>query len=213
MMIMYNDFYPPLEAGCFYHVFNQGNAKVIVFYKDDNYAYFLKKVDVYILDFVEVYAFCLLSNHFHMLIKLKAYDEIRAKAMKKKELKAFLERNIEKENLPGIVVSEMFRRFFMSYAKAINKQQNRTGSLFRKNFKRKKITDLNYLKEVVVYIHRNPQRHGFVNKFSDYSWSSYNRILEEKITKLKKIEVLEWFSDRDGFISGHQSQPQDFPSL
>jgi hypothetical protein len=101
----------------------------------------------------------------------------------------------------------------MSYAKAINKQENRTGSLFRKNFKRKKITDLSYLKEVVIYIHRNPQRHGFVNNFKDYPWCSFNRILEERITKLKKIEVLEWFGDRDGFVSGHQSQQQDLPSL
>jgi putative transposase len=210
---MYNEFYPPMEAGCYYHVFNQGNARVKVFYKEDNYTYFLKKVDAYLLDFVEVYAFCLMSNHFHMLIKLKEHSEIINKAKGKKELKGYLERYMDDGNLPGMVVSEMFRRFFMSYAKAINKQENRTGSLFRKNFKRKKITDLNYLKEVVIYIHRNPQRHGFVNNFSDYPWSSYNRIMEENITKLKRIEVLEWFGDRDSFFSSHLSKQQDLPSL
>jgi REP element-mobilizing transposase RayT len=200
---MYNEYYAPLEPGCFYHVFNQGNAKVKVFYKEDNYSYFLRKVDSYLFDFLEIYAYCLLSNHFHMLVKIKEENEIINKASKIKELEGFINRNVGAENLTGLLVSEMFRRLFMSYAKAINKQEKRTGSLFRKNFKRKKVTDLRYLKEVVIYIHRNPQRHGIEFNYRDYPWSSYNRILEDKGSKLKKEEVLDWFGDSQTFIASH----------
>lgn len=200
---MYSEYNVPLEPGCFYHVFNQGNAKVKVFYKDENYRYFLKKVDSYLFDFIEIYSYCLMSNHFHMLIRIRDENEIVVKAKKIKELEGFINRNSNMDNLSGQIVSEMFRRLFMSYAKAINKQQNRTGSLFRKNFKRKRITDLKYLKEVVVYIHRNPKHHKIELNFRNYPWSSYNRLLEDKITKLKKEEVLEWFGDRNAFIASH----------
>lgn len=216
---MKNDYFTHLEAGCFYHIFNQGNARVKVFYKDDNYSYFLKKVESYLDDYIEIYAYCLLSNHFHMLIRLKEESEIIKNTERKKRLEKFCTRNIGEANFPGLLVSEMFRRLFMSYVKAINKQQNRTGSLFRKNFKRKKINDIDYLKEVIIYIHRNPRKHGIYTEFRDYPWSSYSRILEDRITKLRKEETISWFGDKQNFIACHESSSEDegaepdFPSL
>jgi putative transposase len=200
---MFNDSIAPLEPDFFYHIFNQGNARVKVFYNKENYTYFLKKLDIYLSDFTEIYSYCLMPNHFHILIRIKSTNEILGNAYKIDELKRFLNRHEKDVNLPELLISEIFRRFFMSYAKAINKQQNRTGSLFRKNFKRIKVTDLKYLKTVVVYIHRNPKRHGFDIDFRDYPWSSYNKILEEKITRLKKEEVLDWFGDRESYIANH----------
>ena len=214
------DYFAHLEPGYFYHIYNQGNARVKVFFKEENYIYFLKKTDAYLGDFVEVYSYCLLSNHFHFLIKIKEESEILKNAIRTKELEGFYKRNLSKNNLAGLLVSEKLRRLFMAYSKSINKQQNRTGSLFRKNFKRKKINNLEYLKQVVIYIHRNPEHHGITNNFSDYPWSSYNRILEDKITKLKKEEVIGWFEDKQNFISCHrisseddEMEAQDFPSL
>ena len=213
------DYFTHLEPGCFYHIFNQGNARVKVFYKDDNFSYFLKKVDFYLDDYIEIYAYCLLSNHFHLLIRVREESEIINNTKKIKGLENFYNRNIGKLDLPGLLVSEMFRRFFMSYSKAINKQQNRTGSLFRKNFKRKKINDIEYLKEVIIYIHRNPRKHGIISDFRDYPWSSYNQILEDKMTELKKESIISWFGDSQNFIACHErtsedgEAEQDFPGL
>jgi putative transposase len=216
---MKTDYYVHLEPGCFYHVFNQGNARVKVFYKEENYSYFLRKADAYLSDFVEMYSYCLLSNHFHMLIKIKEKSEILEKAGKIEGLQGFYKKNSGKDDFSGLLVSEMFRRLFMAYSKSINKQQNRTGSLFRKNFKRKKINNIEYLRQVTIYIHRNPSNHGIVSNFKDYPWSSYDRILEDKITKLKKEEVVNWFDDKQNFIKCHSVAPdsdgteEDFPSL
>jgi putative transposase len=210
---MNNDYFAHLEPGCFYHIFNQGNARIKVFYKDENYSFFLKKADAYLYDFVEVYSYCLLSNHFHMLIKIREESDIIENANRTKELEGFYKRNLNKDNLSGLLVSEMFRRLFMSYAKAINNQQKRTGSLFRKNFKRKKVNDIEYLKRVIIYIHRNPEHHGIMTNFRDYPWSSYSRILDDKITKLKKEEVVGWFENKQNFIVCHSVATGDFPSL
>lgn len=193
-----------LEPGCYYHVFNQGNARERIFFRRENYMYFLKKLDKYLDGYVEIFAFCLLSNHFHLLIRLKEGKQILDKAIGNEELNSFIKRYRSSDNLAGLIVSESFRRLFLSYSKAINKQQKRTGSLFRKNFKRLKIENDKYLKQLVLYIHRNPSHHGFKIDCKDYPWSSYNKILNEKITKLRKREVLEWFEGREDFIAMHR---------
>jgi hypothetical protein len=55
------------------------------------------------------------------------------------------------------MVSEQFRIFLMAYAKAINKQQGRVGSLFQKNFKRIRIGSRSHCMLVLKYIHANAQ--------------------------------------------------------
>ncbi|MDB5227104.1 MAG: hypothetical protein JWN78_1297 [Bacteroidota bacterium] len=65
-------FYP----GEFYHLFNRGNNREIIFYTDENYHYFLRQFDKYLTGFIDIYAYCLLPNHFHFLIKIKEEEEI-----------------------------------------------------------------------------------------------------------------------------------------
>jgi len=62
---MQNKYHAPFAEGHFYHIFNRGNNKQTIFFKQENYRYFLVKFDEYMCDFLEVYGFCLLPNHFH----------------------------------------------------------------------------------------------------------------------------------------------------
>ncbi|MBN2521595.1 MAG: hypothetical protein JXB17_13870 [Bacteroidales bacterium] len=61
----------PLEADKYYNIYNRGNNYEKIYYKEENYYYFLKKFKEYLYEFIEVYAYCLLPNHFHFLIKVK----------------------------------------------------------------------------------------------------------------------------------------------
>jgi len=203
---MIRDYYAHLQPGCYYHVFNQGNAKCRVFFQETNYIFFLKKVNYYLLDFMEIYSFCLLSNHFHMLIKAREEMDIIKNAYARQELEAFVRKNSNQPELASMILSEVFRRLFLSYSKAVNKQQDRTGSLFRKNFKRIEIDNDRYLKQVVIYIHRNPNHHGYQTDYKDYRWSSYNKILDTRITNLRREEVIDWFKDRSRFIEAHEGK-------
>ena len=92
---------------------------------------------------------------------------------------------------------------FTSYSKAINKQQNRHGSLFEKAFKRKEVTNERYLANLIFYIHANPQLHDICEDFRQYPWSSYERILRNKPSKLDKQQVLEWFNSPDNYVAYH----------
>ncbi|MDR0873956.1 MAG: transposase [Prevotellaceae bacterium] len=215
-----NKYFIPLEEGIFYHIYNQGNNRENIFYKDENYIYFMKKFDMYLTDFVELYAFCLMPNHFHFLVRVKSLEEIDKNVVEKfndyykqrsDRYSIFSKNGISKTSadIYSDFISEQFRRLFLSYSKSINKQSDRKGSLFCKNFRRKKVSDLQYLQNVVIYIHRNPAHHGFAGDFRDYRWSSYDRMMEEKVTKLKKREVLEWFGDKENYRYVHCQNVED----
>lgn len=107
----------------------------------------------------------------------------------------------------GEIVSKLFRRFFMSYSKSINKQENRTGSLFQKNFRRKHVDKDAYHTQVIYYIHKQLSHHGFNEKNDqNYTWNSYQRILNDRSSHLMKQEVLNWFGSKQSFITYHQTQ-------
>jgi putative transposase len=190
-----------LHEECYYHIFNQGNNKGNIFFNNGNYEYMLRKMDFYLTDVLDIYCFCLLPNHFHMLVKVNTWKEIEKNIFKYKGLDKLIENRADKVE---IIVSELFRRLFMSYSKAINVQQERNGSLFRKYFKRKLIDNNAYLIRTVIYIHQNPAHHGIYDNFKNYPWSSYNRILEEKISKLKKKELIKLFDNYSNFQFVHE---------
>ena len=63
-----------MEQGSFYHIYNRGNNKQDIFFEEKNYDLFLKNFDKYLSSFVDVYAYCLMPNHFHFLIKIKEFQ-------------------------------------------------------------------------------------------------------------------------------------------
>jgi len=96
-----------------------------------------------------------------------------------------------------------FSNLFNAYAKAFNKKYGRTGKLFEERFKRKKIDDEFYLTEIVYYIHANPQKHGLLEDFRKYKYSSFNGILSDKPTALNRKEVLDWFGGVSSYKDCH----------
>ncbi|RZK44455.1 MAG: TonB-dependent receptor, partial [Pedobacter sp.] len=120
---------------------------------DRNYRYFLQKYDYYLSPYLETYTFCLLPNHFHLLVRIKNFADLP-------KIEQTLRHGQELIISPERIISEQFRRFFVSYAKSIKVQEERTGSLFEKNFRRKLVDSDEYFTNLVAYIHRNPETHG-----------------------------------------------------
>jgi len=99
-----------------------------------------------------------------------------------------------------------------SVAGSINKAYDRTGSLFQQRFGRIEVTSDAHLLRLIAYIHQNPQKHGFVDDFREWPYSSYHTILSQKDTRLKRDEVLTWFGEgaqvdaRKQFIEFHEQE-------
>lgn len=66
----------PLQYNTYYHIFNRGVNRTNIFIEDDNYAHFLNLYTDYITPIAETYAYCLLRNHFHLLIRTKSEEEL-----------------------------------------------------------------------------------------------------------------------------------------
>jgi hypothetical protein len=114
-----------------------------------------------------------------------------------------LNANPEPDTTAHDIVSHQFQKFFQSYAMAFNKQHNRVGTLFQTPFKRVFIYDSDYLTYMVYYVHANPQKHGLIDDFRDWKWSSYHSFLSEMPTSLYRDEVLAWFGGLEKFVEYH----------
>lgn len=133
----------PSESGI-YHVMSRGVAHCIIFEDDADRIRFLQMLDSVLTDFgAEVYAWCLMDNHFHILLKLEC----------------------EK-------LSAAMKRIESAYALYFNKRHERDGYLFHGRFKSEPVESDEYFLVVLRYIHQNPVKAG-ITKTCDYPWSSY----------------------------------------
>ena len=177
----------PLEYGHYYHIYNRGNNREDLFVEERNYHHFLKLYAKYILPVADTFAYCLLRNHFHLLVRILTPEE----------------QTLRVSETLRVSPSQQFGNLFNAYAKAINKAYHRTGSLFENPFGRVPVTSESYLVYLVAYIHQNPQKHGFVADFREWPFSSYHALLSQQATRLERDEVLGWFQSPAAFQAAH----------
>ncbi len=156
-----------LLANQYYHIYNHANGDENLFREEENYRFFLLQYHQHIDAIADTVAWCLMPNHFHLLVKIKNEKSLLQTFPKLKTLEKLL--------------SKKFSNLFSSYTQAFNKLYQRRGSLFIKNFKRKQITSSQYLQILFLYIHLNPIKHGFTKEISEWQWSSYHYIQHHSI--------------------------------
>ncbi len=169
------------EPDYIYHVYNRAVGNDNLFHTDKNYVYFLNLLKKSPENYFNFIAYCLLPNHFHLIIQIKNSTEAK-------------------------VVSESFRRLGISFSQAINKQQRRKGSLFMKPIKRKRVTDEKYLKQLILYVHLNPLHHGLQEDYKNYRWSSYQRIVKRSMNKVSDEIIVQYFDDIENFEFAHNQR-------
>src|SRR5699024_1493190 len=188
----------PLEAGTMYHVWTHANGSENLFREAENYTYFLEKYAHHVYPVVDTFAYCLMPNHLHLMIRVRSKQEVLEYLRVKKEdpnLQGF-------GNLGGFsnFISQQFSNLFNAYTKAFNNKYGRMGSLFKPNFERKLVDSDTYFTQLIAYIHNNPVHHGFVKAPSDWPYSSWHAYLLNKPTKINKKEGLKWLGGKDAFI-------------
>lgn len=162
------------EANHLYHIYNQGNNKQPIFYTRENYLFFLKKINYYILPHADIIAWCLMPNHFHLMVYVHSLKISSADRVTQSH-------PVSKVRLINDSIAIMLR----SYTRAINKERGNSGSLFREETKaecitkiqsitpsffntsfgasiRQDIPELEYPQVCFNYIHLNPVDSGLV---------------------------------------------------
>ncbi len=180
----------PVIEGQYFHIYNRGVNGENLFKEERNYYYFLQQYRFYCSDVLETLAYCLLKNHFHLLVYIKEDVEVP-----RKDGKGMFKQNASKQ----------LGHFFNSYAQSINKAHNRTGPLFESPFERKLIDDESYLMSMIYYCHRNAVHHGFVNDLRDWEFSSYHSILKNDNSFLAADKIINRFGSVVSFEEAHKA--------
>ena len=200
-------YYTRFENDGIYHVYNSTGDRKPMFTSSENYAYFIRQFDKYLSNYIKIYAYNLLGNHFHFMIKVNNLTDLTTfQKLSNLELP-------NEQKTTHDIVSHHFKKFFQSYAMAFNKEQNRIGTLFQTPFKRVRVEDENYLRELACYINTNAQKHNLVKDFRDWKWSSYHNTISNKDTKLLKEELMGYFGDIDNFEYCHLESASKMDSI
>lgn len=163
------------HQGGYYHVYNRGNRKQNIFHDNGDYVFFLKKVKEYVLKYnIQVISYCLMQNHFHLLIKQYGEDS----------------------------VSDFMRDLLHDYVVFFNYKHQLVGRLFQGPFKAREIKSEGYLIHLTRYIHLNPLDIGVsINKLANYVWSSYPEYIGSRNGQLPDFkEVMVDIDDYRGYL-------------
>jgi len=129
-----------------YHVMNRGRRGEDVFIEEQDYQLFVKVLkESSELWNVKISAFCLMSNHYHLLIQT-----------------------------PGANLSRCMRHINGVFTQRFNRAHGIDGQIFRGRYKSILVGEENYLIEILRYIHFNPTKGGLVDDPAEYAWSSFN---------------------------------------
>ena len=188
-----------MEPGLCYHIYNHANGRENLFIEERNYNFFLKRFEALVLRICHLYSYCLMKNHFHLFIRVRAEKKLRElwnKSQGQPQLTA--QKIIQK-------TSKAFSNWFSSYTQAFNTVYDRMGSLFVPSMKAEHVEGDESFKRVVRYIHANPVHHGFVPRMEMWRHSSYNIFLNGQRTYLERDYVLQKFGGLEKFVAYHSS--------
>ena len=209
-----------LQPNCSYHIFNHANGFENIFIEDENYRFFLEKYQQYILPIAETYAYCLLPNHFHLVVRIRrkevieeVYRNFKSTNFSKVPNFGKVENSGKVEITDNIIeqfISKQFANLFSCYTQSFNKVNKRRGSLFLKNFRREPIENKAYFLNAVIYTHRNPVHHAFCDRYTDWSYTSFCEIKERNSQMIEVEKLLRMFGGRDSFIDLHEQSANKF---
>lgn len=206
-----------LKCGNFYNIFSPENGKELFFYTDENYFFFLKKFSETVLPFADLYGYCLLPNHFQLLIKIKdeksVFEYLKMngnfpdETVTLESIKALsLGEGMANLDIFGMHISRLFSNFFNAYSKSINEQQKKRGNLFAKGFKIKLLESSSDLMQCLINMHNSPLQNKLVTKIEDWKFSSFEALSSDKATKLKRDEAMSWFENKEHFLTCHHQK-------
>jgi len=151
-----------------YHVMGRGNRRQAIFRCKNDYLYFLDLL-AHIQQKMpfEIYSYCLMTNHFHILIGTK---------------------NIE--------IWHIMKMLMQTYTCYFNFKYNVSGHLFQGRYHSFMVENDAYFVKTSRYIHLNPVRAKIVKRPEDYFWSSYRNMIGVRKDTLVEIErVLSYFDE------------------
>jgi len=194
---MKNRDYKEFASGVVTHIYNRGNNKEKIFFDEQDYKAFLFRLGLALgfdekelikeellsmphsriritntsKDDFKLHSFCLMPNHFHLII----------------------------EQVKDIPISKLILKICTSYAKYLNKKYKRVGHVFQDQFKSVLIESDGQLMWTSAYIHMNPVKDDITDHPHEYKWSSYKDFIGERNLPIIHTNLLKSIFGLKGF--------------
>lgn len=148
----------------FFHVMTQGINKLFIFNTQEDIKYYIKNMYELSKEYeIQIIAYCIMSNHTHMLVKIEKTEEL----------------------------SNYMLKLNSKYARFYNKKYHRVGYVFRDRFRSEGIYNETQLSNCIKYIYDNPVKAGMCNHPQEYRWSNYKTTKTPKNENYVFIDVEE----------------------
>jgi len=173
------------DPGAYYHIYNRGVNRKKIFFEDRNYVFFLFNIERYIFSLADLAAYCLMPNHYHLLIYIRETSEVTSEVRLTSEVTS--------------EVSRAMMRLSVSYTKTINLRYDRVGPLFQGAFQAKYVETGPYLSHLIGYIHLNPVTSELVDNPEDWLYSSFRDYMDFDPQEIKHRNS---FENLGGYLGG-----------
>jgi putative transposase len=194
-----------------YHIVFKSIDGLLLFRSDADYSVFLQRFYKFTNLAVENWAYCLLNNHAHFIVKLKTHEEVirnitdidlavQTVAMKK------LLVNSNDESVFDEMLERQLNSFMVSFVNYTKNKYGHNGGVFQKPFKRVVITTDAHLQQAIVYVHANSVKHNISNDYERYIYSSYISISKNTNTYCEREKVIDFFGGANKFVELHTAQ-------
>ena len=142
-----------IYSGGIYHIYNRGTLAMNIFRNDRDYKRFVAKLFYYQVEFdVEVLVYCLMPNHFHLVLK---EPEVGSS-----------------DKMSNI--SYFMRSLMNAYVKYFVAKYNHSGNVLQGRYKCKYVDKDSYYVQLRDYVLDNPVRCGLVSKRSEWKYLGFN---------------------------------------
>jgi len=156
-----------LQPGKFYHIYNRVKNGNALFDSEEDWKFFLKLYRTHVSPIAITYAYCLLQDHLHILVKIK--DDANGSSYKP------------------------FAILFNAYAKGYSKKHDVEGKLFRYKLKRMEIRRESIFLDLVRYINQNACKHGLSDDVEGFRYSSFRSTVSPFESMIPKEELIRLF--------------------
>ncbi len=172
-----------LEPGRCYHVYNCAAGVDPLFNDEDDRSFFMDLYRNHVSTVAETFAYCLLPDHVHFLVKIR-------------------------DGVAGPY--KQFAILFNAYSKGWNRRRDRRGKLFRFKLKRVEVRRDAIFRDLVRYINLNPCRHGLTRNPAHFRYCSYNATVRSSRTMINRDELIGRFGGRNQLAEAFTEQPDEF---
>ncbi len=202
-------FKAPFYPDGFYHIVCKSIDGILLFREEIDYRVFKERFQNFTNNILDVWSYCLLTNHTHHIVKIKpsttVLENIKNIPGQTLAMRSFLA-DQNNEYFFDAMIERQMNSFLVSFANYTNNRYKRRGGLFQKPFRRIQVADDTHLQQAIIYVHANAQKHNVVKDFKNHPYSSYQAVLNNNDAFIDSKNVLDFFGGKEKFVSVHKNQ-------